>query len=88
MAIRRAQRLSTHLTLENRVLFGYRYVFPKPAVQKLAVRQRCILPAVPYASIKISHNLPDVPPYILFGTFDPDGLTRALTVAGFEFTTA
>ena len=79
----------THLIVALRSLFiPFRYDFPKEMIQKLVVRQRTFIPGVPTAGLEIAHNLPDVPPYIRFGTFAPDRLVTALKSAGYELSMA
>jgi len=76
---------SDRLTLCSSGLGGFHYDFPKNSVENLVLRTRNILPGVPVAGLQIIHNLPGIPPYIVFGTFCPAKLTSALKSLGFEY---
>jgi hypothetical protein len=62
----------------------FRYEFPKESIQKLILRQRNIFPGIPIASLQIMHNLPELPSFLVFGTFDPEKLTSVWKLARFE----
>jgi hypothetical protein len=80
----------THLKLATSwvPLFRYEYDFPKEAIQKLVLREQRILPGLGIARLHIKHSLPSVPPYIVFGTFEPEELKSALKAAGFVLSAA
>jgi hypothetical protein len=76
----------THITIRS--CFLRRYEFPKHAIQKLMFHEHRILSGIRLARLRIIHNLPDVPKYILFVACDPEELKTALSTAGFQISDA
>ena len=72
----------THITIGS--CFLRRYEFPKNAVEKLVFHEHRILSGIRLARLRIIHNLPDVPKYVLFVACDPEELKTALATAGFQ----